>query len=282
MAFDTLHLDLFETIFDYLTQQELIDYLTISRLFQQQITKYIDNTTFFRIVLNKELKRAFLNNLIISIKRLDIHDIDWNWALYGACESGNMKLLKYAIKNGAYDFYEGSYQVCLHGYLELFNYLRPLLKTGDEIDLWFEAACESGNYQIINELIKLGAKNWNRGLEGACCGGHYDIAEWMIKLGAYDWNTGFAQACRGGHIKIVELMIEKGVYYTADGLYWACYKGNESLVKYLIDKGINSWNKGLQGACFTKNLTLIKLMIEKGADCCYACGKPLGEHLKIK
>ena len=112
------------------------------------------------------------------------------------------------------------------------------------------AVCQSGNIDVVNLMISLGANDWNGGLSGACIGGHLELAKLMISHGANDWNWGLRGACGGGHLELVNLMIFHGA---------------------------NDWNHGLRGACGGDHLELAKLMIYHGANNC-RCGRSLGEH----
>jgi ankyrin repeat protein len=48
------------------------------------------------------------------------------------------------------------------------------------------------------------------GLSGACEGGNIEIVNLMIKKGADDWDDGLDYACDGGYTEIVKLMLIKG------------------------------------------------------------------------
>lgn len=124
------------------------------------------------------------------------------------------------------------------------NMIESVMMLGRKINfnVGFYEACRSGNKNIIDYMIRLGAKDWNIGLQGACHGGNMLVIKLMIIKGADDWNRGLQGACQGGYMNIVE---------------------------YMIDRGADNWNIGLYGACQGNQHNMIMEMIEKGANRCY-------------
>ena len=94
-----LHLDIIQLILDYLTQQELLDTAFICQIYYQQLIRYLEynKKIFLNIESDRDLRYAFENNLIISIKRINNILLDWNWGLYGACKGGHPNLIKFMI-----------------------------------------------------------------------------------------------------------------------------------------------------------------------------------------
>ena len=203
--FEQLHLDVYQLIFAYLTQQDLLDMLLINKTFYWQIMKYIPKLK--KTSRNFEVYEYCKLNLIISIKlSAKLYQNEWNYYAYwnhanfgleGACESSNMKLIEFMIKKGATFWNWG-----------------------------LEGVCRGGHKMLVELMIEKGAWDWNRGLLGACEGGHKMLAEWMIEKGANDWILALQGACRGGHKKLVEMMINKG----ATRCYW-CKKSMEEHLK---------------------------------------------------
>jgi hypothetical protein len=103
-----------------------------------------------------------------------------NRLMYGACFSGYIELMQYAITKGANDFSSG---------------------------LWY--ACRGGRIEMARLMIDMSASNWNDGLSAACSG-HIELVRFMIDKGANDWNNGIGVACCHGCNEIVQLMIDKG------------------------------------------------------------------------
>jgi len=153
MAFETLHLDVYQLIFEYLSQQDLLYLLLLNHTFYQQVMKYIDAKLLI-IRNDKELMQCCKMNMIISIK-LNTAVLNWNNGLYGACRSGHRKLITIMIKNGAKDW-----------------------------DAGLQGACQGGHRWIAELMIQKGAKDVGRGLYFACKSGYKMLAKYMIKKGA--------------------------------------------------------------------------------------------------
>ena len=76
-----------------------------------------------------------------------------------------------------------------------------------------EYLCFKNHHYLLDSLIKNDVNkilNLNVGLSGACRGGHQDLVQMMINLGARDWNKGLSAACRGGHQDLGQWMIDLG------------------------------------------------------------------------
>ncbi len=128
-------------------------------------------------------------------------------------------------------------------------------------------ACRDNDINLVNELIKQGANDFNRGLRWASFKGNVEIVKLMIENGATDglWN-----ACYGGNIEIIELLIGKGANDFNQGLIGACRAGHIEIVKLMIENRapeVLDLNGGLQETCsFSNNKELMLLLIIKGAD----------------
>ncbi len=107
-------------------------------------------------------------------------------------------------------------------------------------------ACESGDIQLINAILKMD-NDLNGGMLGACKGGHAHIVTYMInmtpkhKLNRLSYAYGFIEACKSGHIAIAEMMIR---YISGP---------NKTTLR--------NWNKCFRVAQKINNTFLIKLVI---------------------
>jgi len=179
MSIDTLHLDLYQLIFDYLMQQDLLNLLLIgNHTFYQQVMKYIPK--LLKIEHYEHLYFCGKMNMIISIK-LNTTALQWNWGLEGACLGGHIQLAEWFIKKGADNYSYGLF-----------------------------GACEGGHIDCVELMIKYDTCIFNLGLCGACKGGHKEIAELMIEKGACNWNWALYDACKYNHKMLIKLMIENG------------------------------------------------------------------------
>lgn len=134
-------------------------------------------------------------------------------------------------------------------------------------------SCSSGIMDVVLHLIKLGANNWERGLEGGCfCNddrfgdGQMSIINYMIEKGATNWKDGLYYACVTGYIDVIKLMLEKDITNINYGLKEACWCGDIDVVNFFIQKGANDWNGGLYHACNSNSIDIVKLMIKHGAN----------------
>jgi len=205
--FDILHLDVYQLIFAYLSQQDLLTFLLINRTFYQQIMKYIDSAKLLKNIQNdKDLKRSCRSNMIITIKLNNNEELDWNFGLEGACQGGHCQLAQFVIKKGANYWSSGLYGACKGGHKKFAEWM---IKNIIE---------ENDTFHTIASL--------NSGLLGACKGGHIQLAQFMIEKGADKPNYGLCGACEGGHKNIMKSMIEKGAYYCE----W-CYESMDEHLK---------------------------------------------------
>lgn len=131
-------------------------------------------------------------------------------------------------------------------------------------------ACEKGDYELAESLLKNGAYV-NAGLEGACLGGHKDLAQLLIdKWHATDFDLGLMCACRNNHKDLIQMMIDRGANLNSKEtlnacLSTSCMGGHIDLAKIMIDKGANV-NCGIVSACYNGYLELAQMLIKKGAD----------------
>jgi ankyrin repeat protein len=140
--------------------------------------------------------------------------------------------------------------------------------------------CRTGNMVNINNAIKRGAYDFDRGFDYACLNGHMNIIIKMIELGVnkYDFecygleNHGLSMACRGGHMDAINKMIELGATKFEWGLSSACRGGHINAVNRMIEianlKGglcIAYFDLGLAMACKGGHMNAINKMIEMGA-----------------
>lgn len=92
--FQELPLDMFQHIFDNLSQQDLLNILLTNKLIYSQIMKYI-NTTTIRIISSDKMYRGAVNDkLTISLIRNKFPQLEWNYAIIKVCSSDIESLFK--------------------------------------------------------------------------------------------------------------------------------------------------------------------------------------------
>lgn len=126
----------------------------------------------------------------------------------------------------------------------------------------FYNACFKGDFDKVLSIINNGITNWgngfwNEGMAYACEGGNKEIVELMIKKGANYWNLGMSRACFGAKKEIINLMIEKGANDWYRGLRGAYDGGNSKKIdSEQVD--VNEFSKA--------HKDIMLFMIEKGSD----------------
>jgi len=280
-----LHLDLFPIIFDYLTQNELLDMLLLSDTLYRQIMKYINNTKFTKLRFAKDAFEKAKKNYVISVFQSQFSEKKYSIEiLNGACCNGNMRLFNYALKH-VKKFYEHM--------------------SNSVFELGLNYACEAKNWKMINKMIELGASNWRFALCGACRGGdlsivkmlmikngnnpidptelchskdrlyyackfrHKDIIEYLIENGDVCNEQHLFAACQSGNISIVKLILGKYIIDNPYNSYWcsyyACKSGNVEMVKFICNTVITDFKLhiGITGACKSGNVEILKYLVEQ-------------------
>lgn len=101
----------------------------------------------------------------------------------------------------------------------------------------FLSACNTGQIEIVNEMIKNGINNWNKGLLYSCRIGYKDIAELMIKNGATNLDEALYEICKQGHTHIAKLLIENGAKNLIRALIRSCIYNNKEMILLMIEYG---------------------------------------------
>lgn len=161
----------------------------------------------------------------------------WSCGLYGACKSGNKRIVDEVISWGEYNW-----------------------------DLGLKGACESGNMEIAQLMISRGANDWHSGLLVACRFGHIPAAQLMMANGANNFDDAFVTACYSKNIELVQLMITVTAFSTVweEGFVAAC-SGGVNMVKFMLNKCDNKWDLGLTMAYLNGDLELVKFLVANGA-----------------
>ena len=200
-------------------------------------------------------------------KALDEDDnLDFHYAMKGACLGGHLELAQLMIDHGANDWNSALYH-----------------------------SCEGGSHKVVDLLIRKGADNWNNGLWGACAGGHKELVEAMIARGANCFDHPFITACAGGHLEVAQFMFTKwsessrisGTFNDVNqanllnnAIYQACNLINRVLCNsYERDKELmfNETVKGPPNGFVLKYLRIIRWLIENGCTKC-GCRQSIEEH----
>jgi hypothetical protein len=133
---------------------------------------------------------------------------NWEEALEGACQGGQLEMVNYAIKCGARGFNKGLEIACEIGHMEILHLMME--KGANTFDQGLKQACANQHVEAAQTMLHRGAGRVNDALKAACLVGNEALVQLMIQHRANNWNSGFESACRGGHVNIMKMMKDKG------------------------------------------------------------------------
>jgi len=124
-------------------------------------------------------------------------------------------------------------------------------------------ACQGGNLDLVQILIKLGADYFDEALPETFLGtynilenncrpqSYLDIINYLIDLGNPDhrcWADCLSLASQAGNLDFVQLTIDHGACNWEDGLQRACLGGHRELIDFFIQQGADNWAQALNWA----------------------------------
>jgi len=237
---NTIAKDNFPHIFDYLNQIDLLRLVSVNKLLNEMVMKYIENTKFYRINKDYKFRKACINNYIISIIKIQ-RECGLNFGLNLACKYGHIELVKILIDYGA-----------------------------DKFGYAFNISCIYGHINIAKLLIGNISNKWKKyGCNNALKNGYYDIVILLVNNGIKKLDL--CNASYGGNLEIVKLCIEKGCNNYKDAFLWACSFNRFNIIDYFLEKkyitikNIHIWNKVMSIAIRNNNYKLLKISISYGA-----------------
>lgn len=124
---------------------------------------------------------------------------------------------------------------------------------------------KKGDISLIDFYIKMGAYDWNAGLEGAAKGGYIDLVDFYIQKGANFFDRGLDEAIKNGHRDIVNFLLSKGAS-SMSALFNSAKYGHKDLVELFIARGYADLNSALHGAVVGGHKDLVEFIISKGAN----------------
>ena len=142
------------------------------------------NISSYRIVMYMTAHAGHMEIIKLILEYAhDDEDIDWNYTMRGAAESGNLEILKLALSKGADNWANSFTSAAESGRLQVIQYLLPNIH----------------DIAIFNNAAATAAKN-----------GKTEIVEFLFTLFiTYDWDLLLKTAVFGGQPRIVELVITK-------------------------------------------------------------------------
>ena len=264
-----------EILFSIIFMLDITDIMTLMNV----------NSFFYKIINNKDtiyclckkLKFRKVHNLknllkiyhckYISIKSLDYMSMDK--CLFKSCILGNLDMVKFLLKNNKFN--KKKLEVCASraarkNQVEIVNFFIKKGLTKDFNRIMANAGF-CGNINLIDKMLKLGAKGYNYCAWAAARNNQIDIINYMLSLGADNFLDIACGAARGGYLYLIELFMDFSDIENINILMFnAVYGGHINIVKYLINKGANDFNRGLIAASKKGDLEITKLMLEKNAN----------------
>ena len=158
---------------------------------------------------------------------------------------------------------------------------------------YIHAACTLGHYELVAQLINLGAdpymeSRYGTPLKIACRNNHLSVVRQLHTSGVdvhpsgkEIWDSGIYAACEEGNLDIVQYILSSSpeiLTHKTEGFpdgcilfYAACRKGHVSVAKLLVEKGVDinalvfnrdgSLSIPLDAACISGNYELIEYLL---------------------
>lgn len=242
-----------------------------------KIVKIIENMTKNKLVFDswafyacKGGKEEVINYFSTEAKNIK------NCFLYICC-SDNLDLFKKYFDPISDKHSIPSFEIirlaCFYGQKEIFKYVWN--EGGgkyctDFLKQFLDDACQSGNLELVQILILLGAKPCSSSIMLAWGSGNIQLVEYITRMYEFDhelqeniWDRGFSSACLNGRINVVE-MIMKTKSLTEDAIVKGCGVaidfGHSDVLKtiFTLNKSVsthmmNSQRIGLVDLCLKAN-----------------------------
>jgi ankyrin repeat protein len=127
-------------------------------------------------------------------------------------------------------------------------------------------AAEKGYTDIVNDMVSHGANDYNEALLRAVFGGHRDIVNYIISRGANAFNEAMELAAINGHQDIIDDMLQHGATSYNETMVEAARNGFPGIVNQMIDLGANDYNRAMANAAYYGHSEIVNRMLELGAD----------------
>lgn len=204
------------------------------------------------------LLSVYLNSDVVSIVCLYLRAIKRDWyhiglaeeydscmncpgnyfrqrSYYGACRSGNHKLISMLETRGAEPNRFALQHACRGGHISLVQAFHIFATKPQHWNILYQQSARGNHLDVIHYLAKHHPVNWNYVLLGAARGGHLDLVKEAISKGASN-DSAIDLAARGGSIDIVKLLQNDTTEWD-EMLTSASYGGHKDLVQFVLSKG---------------------------------------------
>lgn len=216
---------------------------SVKKAYSSEVLEWSAQHGYYSI-LKKVVERARKHNLAVS-------NGDLSEAVYLATQSYHDadKKIVYLIEQGA-NINSALYFAGKHGNLDGISYLFE--KGAKDLDQAVIGASHGGEMEIVLDIVKMGA-NPNVGMKEAIGMGYKDLntVQQLVELGADDFDEGLRIAAIYGHNDIAEYMVDEGATDFNTALHFATGevydKPNAAeLVKYLLGRGATNIEETLE------------------------------------
>lgn len=143
--------------------------------------------------------------------------------------------------------------------------LLPMISTVHDYNDVMESAAKTGQIELVNLMLKKGARSYHWAMVYAARHGHISIVKLMLEKGADSYNQVMVEAAAAGHIDIVELMLQNGATDYNGAMINAAYGGHTNIVKLMLEKGADDYNGSMVNASDGGHIEIVKLMLQEGA-----------------
>lgn len=219
--------DMFQEIYKYLTQSEIVNMLMLSKRIYEQTMIYIDSIYIY----NKRSNYTLVGNIkgILRIKYMGNID-EINKQYYN-----NHNLLYYFISNN-YIIYIIDYFTKFDTiiYYNFINSYKLRINRKEDIKICIKYAAEYGHINIIKFFIDRYDIRLDYALDNACRGNHIDIVNLILNRGEGYLSGALFIACFNKNIYIIDLLLKHGVYISNTFLYDICLHGHDIIFKHLV------------------------------------------------
>lgn len=230
---------------------------------------------YYKIFLDREnqMYEVGKNNYIDLFERLNqdyiaeekVEGVDIKFSdeihstIFGAAEYDHKSFLTYLLKLTNYDLQYLNTALrgaSLDGNKEL---IEILLELGGDINEGLNWAIRGNHIDILNDLIKRGANNWNEALQGAIFVDNKELIEFFISKAGINFNNVLTEAAYKGNKELIDRAIVRG----ADDLNFALLRAvqgrqSKEFLDYLISLGATDFETPLQWAEYDDNDELIE------------------------
>jgi hypothetical protein len=140
---------------------------------------------------------------------------DFEAILRGGAFAGNMELVNFAIHNGANNWDMMLFDACSGGDTGM---ILLGLVNGGTPRLGLAGACIGGNIHAVDWMVRLGATNYDHGLNNAASENHIDVALHMLELMTHHdqvpdvdkLNSAFSVAYHNEYFPLARILLDRG------------------------------------------------------------------------